>query len=102
MLALSLGHWAGLGFVDAAALRGVLVVTRSRALTLLSVLGLLGGHDSVGGWGYLVPIVLLSLVLLHRLDKVHKQSLTGPTPWTNANDLASRFQKRGLTEQMVV
>ncbi len=76
VLAIGLGHWAGLGLVDAAALWGVLVLTRSRAITVLSVLGLLGGHNSVGGWGHLVPIVFVLLVLLHRLDKAHQQNLT--------------------------
>jgi len=75
LLAIGLGHWAGLALVDAAALWGVLVLTRSRALTVLSVLGLLGGHNSVGGWGHLVPIVLVLLVLLHRLDKAHQQKM---------------------------
>ncbi len=76
LLAIGLGHWAGLGLVDAAALWGVLVLTRSRAITVVSVLGLLGGHNSVGGWGHLVPIVFVLLVLLHRLDKAHQQNLT--------------------------
>jgi hypothetical protein len=76
LLAIGLGHWAGLGLVDAAALWGVLVLTRSRAITVLSVLGLLGGHNSVGGWGHLVPILFVLLVLLHRLDNAHQQNLT--------------------------
>jgi hypothetical protein len=69
LLAIGLGHWAGLALVDAAALWGVLILTRSRAITVLSVLGLLGGHNSVGGWGHFVPIALALLVLLHRLGK---------------------------------
>ncbi len=78
LLAIGLGHWAGLALVDAAALWGVLVLTRSRAITVVSVLGLLGGHNSVGGWGHLVPIVFVLLVLLHRLDKAHQQNLASP------------------------
>ena len=78
LLAIGLGHWAGLALLDAAALWGVLVLTRSRAITVLSVLGLLGGHNSVGGWGHLVPVVFVMLVLLHRLGTVHNKSQTSP------------------------
>jgi hypothetical protein len=51
-------------------------LTRSRAVTVLAVLGLLGGHNSVSGWGHFVPIVFLLLVLLHHLDKAHEQKPT--------------------------
>jgi hypothetical protein len=67
-----------MALVDAAALWGVLVLTRSRAVMVLSVLALLGGHNSVGGWGHLVPIVFVLLVSLHRLDKAHQQNLASP------------------------
>jgi hypothetical protein len=96
LLAIALGHWAGLASVDAVALWGVLVLTRSRAITVLSVLGLLGGHNSVGGWGHLVPIVFVLLVLLHRLDKAQQQKLAS----TNGKEVTTPAHLAAANEML--